>query len=146
MSSSSWKDDDDEGNVDDVEYKEYTASIYQPSVTGPPARRPPKPSVFDRLNFTRSKSSSSSSKQPPRRRVDPKNKVYKSRLAREPDWDRLPVAQAQYNYKGEMKCDLVFRKGQIIQVITRSETQNDWWEGKLDGRVGIFPANYVKLL
>ena len=44
-----------------------------------------------------------------------------------------------------MKCDLEFRKGQVIQVITRMDSQNDWWEGRIDDRVGIFPANYVKL-
>lgn len=55
------------------------------------------------------------------------------------------MAQTLYNFKGEMNCDLEFRKGQVIQVIMRTETQNDWWEGKLEGRVGIFPANYVKL-
>lgn len=73
-------------------------------------------------------------------------KVYKHRLAKDADWERLPLAQALYNYPGDMKCDLVFRKGQIIQVVMRTDKEFDWWEGKIDDRVGIFPANYVKLL
>ena len=56
------------------------------------------------------------------------------------------MAQALYNFKGEMKCDLEFRKGQVIKIITRTDKQFDWWEGKIDDRVGIFPANFVKVL
>lgn len=131
--------DDDESG----ELNSYVASMYQSSVSGPPARRPPKPSFFNRLKFTR-KSPTKTSR--PRYHGNQGERIYKSRLAREADWDRLPLAQTLYNFKGEMKCDLEFRKGQVIQVITRTETQNDWWEGKLEGRVGIFPANYVKLM
>ena len=85
-----------------------------------------------------SKSSSSSKSSKP--------KVYKSVINTEADWDRIPVAQALYNFRAEMKCDLEFRKGQVIKVLTRTDSTNDWWEGRIDDRVGIFPANYVKLL
>ena len=71
--------------------------------------------------------------------------MYKYALSREANWDQLPQAIALYNFRAEMKCDLEFRKGQVIQVITRMDSQNDWWEGRIDDRVGIFPANYVKL-
>lgn len=108
------------------------------------SNRPPKPSLFGKLKF--SKGSSSQGKPRPRPLRDLKKKVYKHRLAHSADWDRLPMAQALYNFKGEMKCDLEFRKGQVIQVLTRTDTQDDWWEGKLDDRVGIFPANYVKMM
>ena len=78
--------------------------------------------------------------------MDPRDRIYKSRLAKPADWDKEQLAQALYNFKGEMKCDLEFRKGQVLKIVTRTETQNDWWEGRLEDRVGIFPANYVKLL
>ena len=104
---------------------------------------PPKPSIFSKLT--------GHSKPPPQRKAapiqrDPKDRVYSHRLAKEPDWDRLTMAQALYNFKGEMKCDLEFRKGQVIKIITRTDKQFDWWEGKIDDRVGIFPANFVKVL
>ena len=70
----------------------------------------------------------------------------KGRLAKTPNWDRLLRAKALYNYRAEMQCDLEFRKGQIIQVMTRTGSQFDWWEGKIEDRVGIFPANYVHVL
>lgn len=75
-----------------------------------------------------------------------KPKVYKSVINTEADWETLPVAQALYNFRAEMKCDLEFRKGQLIKVVTSTDSTNDWWEGRIDDRVGIFPANYVKLL
>lgn len=109
--------------------------------------RPPKPSLKDRfkLNIGRS----SSSKEAPRPRPiikNPRDRVYNSRLAKEPDWDKLPRVQALYNFKAEMRCDLEFRKGQVIKVITRTDSVDDWWEGKMEDRVGIFPANYVKAM
>ena len=65
---------------------------------------------------------------------------------RKADWDKLPTCEALFNFKGELDCDLEFRKGQRIMVLTRTESQNDWWEGRVNGKTGIFPANYVKML
>ena len=72
--------------------------------------------------------------------------MYKYSLSKEADWEKKLLAQALFNLKGEMRCDLEFRKGQVIQVLTRTYNQFDWWEGKLEDRVGIFPANYVKMM
>jgi hypothetical protein len=72
--------------------------------------------------------------------------VYKYNLSKEANWDAKLLVQALYNFRGEMKCDLEFRKGQVIQVLTKTDSQFDWWEGKIEDRVGIFPANYVKTM
>lgn len=72
--------------------------------------------------------------------------MYKYNLSKEANWEEKMLVQALYNFKAERKCDLEFRKGQIIQVLTRTDNQFDWWEGKLEDRVGIFPANYVKAM
>ncbi|KAK7099222.1 SH3 domain-containing YSC84-like protein 1 isoform X2 [Littorina saxatilis] len=55
-------------------------------------------------------------------------------------------AVAVFPYKAEMSCDLSFSPGDQIEVLTRTDTQDDWWEGKIGWRTGIFPANYVKLV
>ncbi|XP_035666464.1 SH3 domain-containing YSC84-like protein 1 [Branchiostoma floridae] len=52
---------------------------------------------------------------------------------------------ALFSFAGELPCDLYFQEGDKITVLTRTHTQNDWWEGRLKGRKGIFPANYVQL-
>lgn len=55
-------------------------------------------------------------------------------------------ARALFNFKGEQPGDLVFHKGDIITITKKTDTQNDWWTGKLNEREGIFPANFVETL
>ena len=79
--------------------------------------------------------------------------------AAENDWDRDPTCkvcgadaladhmrQAMFAFRGALPCDLSFAEGDVITILTRTPTQDDWWEGRLHGKVGIFPANFVKLL
>lgn len=42
--------------------------------------------------------------------------------------------------------DLSFRKGQVIIVTQKSNDSNTWWKGKLDGKEGMFPANFVEVV
>lgn len=58
----------------------------------------------------------------------------------------LPKAVAMYNFPGQESGDLPFRKGDVINIIKKSESQNDWWTGRCNGKEGIFPANYVELV
>lgn len=106
---------------------------------------PPKPSVFKRFKPNIKLSGKSKEIDRPHR-TRPREKIYKYALSKEADWAQLPKAVALHNFKGEMKCDLEFCKGQWIDVITRTENQFDWWEGRINDRVGIFPANYVKVV
>ena len=55
------------------------------------------------------------------------------------------IAIALYTFKGEQDGDLPFKKGDVINIIKKTETSDDWWSGKCNGQEGIFPANYVKL-
>ena len=57
-----------------------------------------------------------------------------------------PKAVALYSFAGEEPGDLPFRKGDVITILKRSESQNDWWTGRVNGVEGIFPANYVELV
>lgn len=58
----------------------------------------------------------------------------------------IPKAVALYTFKGEQKGDLPFRKGDVIMILKRTESQDDWWTGRINGQEGIFPANYVDLV
>jgi hypothetical protein len=123
-----------DGDSDDDEEKSVDTYIS--------SRPPAKPSILNRFKPSiKLKTDKSAKKLPTKKRsTSSRRNIY------QPDWNNLPQAITLYNFHAEMKCDLEFRKNQIIQIITRSDTQDDWWEGKLDDRVGIFPANYVKLL
>ncbi|KAJ3091762.1 hypothetical protein HK102_013529 [Quaeritorhiza haematococci] len=54
-------------------------------------------------------------------------------------------AVAMYDFTGEREGDLSFRKGDIIIITQKTQSQNDWWTGKCNGREGVFPANYVQM-
>ncbi|XP_069034836.1 intersectin-1 isoform X5 [Lepisosteus oculatus] len=48
-----------------------------------------------------------------------------------------------YDYVAQNDDELAFGKGQIINVLSKEDP--DWWKGELNGSVGLFPSNYVKL-
>lgn len=55
-------------------------------------------------------------------------------------------AIALYTFKGEQPGDLPFKKGDVIDIVKKSDTTDDWWTGRNNGVSGIFPANYVELI
>lgn len=72
-------------------------------------------------------------------------------LSEKPDFgsptsSNTPKAVALYSFAGEESGDLPFRKGDVITILKKSESQDDWWTGRVNGREGIFPANYVELV
>jgi hypothetical protein len=48
---------------------------------------------------------------------------------------------ALYSYTSTVPEDLTFSQGDVITIV---KAEGDWWTGAKDGRIGIFPANYVK--
>ncbi|KAK4546533.1 hypothetical protein LTR36_001750 [Oleoguttula mirabilis] len=59
-----------------------------------------------------------------------------------------PPAQyvtAIYDFEGQNAGDLAFREGERIRVVKKTESVEDWWTGEVGGRVGEFPANYVRV-
>jgi len=52
---------------------------------------------------------------------------------------------AIYDFEGQSEGDLAFREGDRIKVIKKTDSMDDWWDGEVNGRVGVFPANYVQL-
>nr|2A08_A Chain A, Hypothetical 41.8 kDa protein in SPO13-ARG4 intergenic region [Saccharomyces cerevisiae]2A08_B Chain B, Hypothetical 41.8 kDa protein in SPO13-ARG4 intergenic region [Saccharomyces cerevisiae] len=57
----------------------------------------------------------------------------------------MATAVALYNFAGEQPGDLAFKKGDVITILKKSDSQNDWWTGRTNGKEGIFPANYVRV-
>lgn len=51
---------------------------------------------------------------------------------------------ALYDFGGQGEGDLVFREGDRIRVIKKTDSTDDWWEGELRGVKGSFPANYCR--
>lgn len=55
-------------------------------------------------------------------------------------------AEALYDFQGQSQGDLSFKEGDQIQVVKKTDSTDDWWEGKLNGVKGSFPANYCKII
>lgn len=55
-------------------------------------------------------------------------------------------AVAIYDFNAVESGDLSFSKGDVIIITQKSDNSNDWWTGKIHGRQGIFPANFVELV
>lgn len=62
---------------------------------------------------------------PPRAFIDPKYRY----------------CQAKFSFVGQQQGDLSFQEGDVIRVLC---AEGSWWEGELNGRIGIFPRNYTE--
>ncbi|XP_026789437.1 GRB2-related adapter protein 2b isoform X2 [Pangasianodon hypophthalmus] len=49
--------------------------------------------------------------------------------------------KALYDFAAEEQDELTFSTGDIIEVLGQSDSF--WWVGRLQGRTGLFPANYT---
>lgn len=47
---------------------------------------------------------------------------------------------ALYDFEAQADGDLDFKAGDRIEVVERTESAEDWWTGKVNGRQGVFPG------
>ena len=47
---------------------------------------------------------------------------------------------ALYDFSAQADGDLDFKVGDRIEVIERTDSAEDWWTGRVDGRTGVFPG------
>jgi len=57
----------------------------------------------------------------------------------------VETVTALYDYAAQAEGDLSFRTGDVIEIVTRTQNENEWWVGRLQGKEGQFPGNYVQL-
>ncbi|KAK4154774.1 hypothetical protein C8A00DRAFT_32446 [Chaetomidium leptoderma] len=54
-------------------------------------------------------------------------------------------AVALFTFEADQPGDLGFKKGDVITVLKKTESDNDWWTGMIGTKHGMFPSNYVKM-
>lgn len=61
-----------------------------------------------------------------------------------PPQDTTVKARALWSYNEDQReaNDLSFSSGEVIEIV--KEVNADWWEGRVRGRQGLFPSNYVE--
>lgn len=47
---------------------------------------------------------------------------------------------ALYDFAAQADGDLDFKVGDRIEVVERTDSAEDWWTGRLEGRTGVFPG------
>jgi hypothetical protein len=108
-------------------------------------------STFDRLDQNRARSStvgdqsdyvySDSKKGPPPGRPAAPKPAFANKGNPGPG-----QAIAKFAFDADQPGDLGFKKGDIITIVKRTESENDWWTGRIGDREGIFPSNYVEVV
>lgn len=53
---------------------------------------------------------------------------------------------ALYDYEAQAEGDLSFITGDVIEIITRTQNDNEWWTGKVRGKQGQFPGKHMQRL
>ena len=72
----------------------------------------------------------------------PPPKPKPSRLSGTPAVER---AEALYDYEAQAAGDLSFTTGDVIEIVEKGATENEWWTGKMMGKQGQFPGERLDL-
>ena len=51
-----------------------------------------------------------------------------------------------FPYNAVNDDELSLEEGQIVNVVSKEVEDKGWWKGEIEGRVGVFPDNFVKLI
>ncbi|KAJ7226087.1 hypothetical protein GGX14DRAFT_423794 [Mycena pura] len=57
---------------------------------------------------------------------------------------KVQYVVALYDFQAQADGDLSFNVGDRIEVVERAKSAEDWWTGRVNGRQGVFPGNYVQ--
>jgi hypothetical protein len=55
-------------------------------------------------------------------------------------------ARVLFDYKKAADDELTLSSGEIVTVLDKNLEDEGWWRGELNGRVGVFPGELVRLL
>jgi len=75
----------------------------------------------------------------------PPPKPKPSALRSNPMSPQIPTAVALYDYEAQAAGDLSFMTGDVMEVMQKGATENEWWTGSLNGKQGQFPGELACL-
>lgn len=52
----------------------------------------------------------------------------------------------RYSYAAENEDELTLNEGEIVNVLEKELEDSGWWKGELNGKVGVFPDNFVEIM
>ena len=57
---------------------------------------------------------------------------------------KIRRAKVSFSYAADNIDELSLEPGQVVEVI--AEEEEGWWRGKLGGKEGVFPSNFVEII
>ena len=51
-----------------------------------------------------------------------------------------------FPYNAVNDDELTLEEGQIVTIVSKDVEDKGWWKGEIDGRIGVFPDNFVKTI
>ncbi|XP_076444847.1 SH3 domain-containing kinase-binding protein 1-like isoform X2 [Babylonia areolata] len=60
--------------------------------------------------------------------------------------NNIERAMVRYSYVAEQPDELSLKEGEVIRVLDQHLEDEGWWKGEVNGKVGVFPDNFVELL
>jgi hypothetical protein len=55
-------------------------------------------------------------------------------------------AKVLFSYEAQNDDELTIKEGEIITIISKEIEDIGWWKGELNGRIALFPDNFVELI
>ncbi|CAG9818225.1 unnamed protein product, partial [Phaedon cochleariae] len=56
------------------------------------------------------------------------------------------LCEAKFPYKAQNEDELSFKEGDTITLLNKDSQDAGWWQGELNGKIGVFPDNFVVLI
>ncbi|CAE6400492.1 unnamed protein product [Rhizoctonia solani] len=109
----------------------------------PPVRRVPTATPSEGDTGTEPANKWGNSNQAPVRRV-PSHSTLQRQPTPEPESVQGEHAEALYDYNSNAAEDINVRQGDRFVIVER--TSDDWWTGEINGRRGLVPASYIRIL
>lgn len=116
-----------------------SSSSHSPSRPSSDYAPPPYSSSNGMLTITNGATSSSLAAAASGKAKPPPPKPKPGRLSQVP---AVETCTALYDYEAQAAGDLSFAAGEVIEIIQRTSSENEWWTGKVSGRQGQFPGMY----
>lgn len=112
-----------------------TSSFVKKAPPPPPGQTPaPPPPYTAASNDVGAGTTAATKRPPPPPPLKPKPKPEAA----------VEYVTALYDFDAQADGDLSFKTGDRIEIVTKTESQEDWWTGRLNGDQGVFPGNYVQ--
>lgn len=105
------------------------------AATAPPPPYSPSANAATKPGFAAAAASAAASKKapPPPPPLKPKPKA-------------ADYVVALYDFDAQADGDLDFKAGDRIEIVEKSDSTEDWWTGRLNGKQGVFPGEFFILV